>query len=121
MANASANEHHNYLFLYFALYLEPTLRAHRIQTVSSSSNKLSSVLIKRRSPDTNCRCGVYVIPCQECELMCIGQTGKYLEVRLNQHKDAVRLGHANNGVFKHVRDPSHAIDWKAAKLVISHK
>ena len=51
--------------------------------------------------------------------MYIGQTGKSLEVRLNQHKDAVRLAHANNAVFKHVRDTNHANNWRAAKLVFN--
>jgi len=51
----------------------------------------------------------------------IGQTGKFFKVRLNRHKDFVRLTHANNAVFEHVRDTSHAIDWKAAKLVYKSK
>ena len=51
--------------------------------------------------------------------MYVGQTGKNLEVRLNQLKDAVRLAHANNAVFKHVRDTNHAINWRAAKLVFN--
>jgi len=40
---------------------------------------------------------------------------------LNQHEDAVKLAHANNAVFKHVRDTNHAIDWEAAKLVYKSK
>ena len=51
--------------------------------------------------------------------MYIGQTGKNVDVRLNQHKNAVRLAHTNNAVFKHVRDTIHAINWKAAKLVFN--
>ena len=58
-----------------------------------------------------------VVPCRECNLKYTGQTGKSLEVRVNQHKDAVRLGHANNAVFKHVRDTNHAINWNSCRLV----
>ena len=49
--------------------------------------------------------------------MYIGQTGKNVELRLNQHKDAVRLAPAKNAVFKHVRDTNNALNWRAAKLV----
>ena len=31
-------------------------------------------------------------------MMYIGHTGKPLDVRINQHKDAVRLSHASNAV-----------------------
>jgi len=97
--------------------MEPTLKAHRIRTVNASSNKLISVLVKRCPIDTAFCCGVYIIPCEECDLMYIGRTGKKLEVRLNQIKDTVSLAHANNAVFKHVRDTNHAINWGAAKRV----
>ena len=48
--------------------------------------------------------------------MCVSQIGKRLEVRLNQHNDAVRWSYANNVVYKHVRDTKHVIIWKTAKL-----
>ena len=69
--------------------MEPTLRAHRIRAVNAASNKLSSVLVKRRPLDINCCCGVYIVPCQECGLMYIGQAGNKIEVKIFQHKDAV--------------------------------
>ena len=77
------------------------------------------MLVKRRPTDVACRCGVYIIPCKECDFMFIGQTRNRLEVRLNHHKDAVRLAHANNAVFKHVRDTTNTIIWRAAKLVLN--
>ena len=101
-----------------SICFEPTLRAHRIRTVSASSHKLISVFVKRH-PDIACRCGVYIIPCKYCDLIYIGQTGKSLEVRLNQHKDAVRLAHGNNAIFEHLREINHVINWRAAKLVFN--
>ena len=92
--------------------MEPTLRAHRIRTVNASSHKLISVLVKRCPTDIACRIGVYIIPCKDCNLMYIGQTGKSLEVRFNQHKDAI---------LKHVRGTNHEINWRAAKHVFNSK
>ena len=37
--------------------------------------------------------------------------------RAHQHKDAVRLGHSNDAVYKHVRDTNHANDWHFCRLV----
>ena len=38
---------------------------------------------------------------------------------LGQHKDAVRFGHSNNSLFKHVRDTNHAIKRENSKMEIS--
>ena len=55
------------------------------------------------------------------KLMYISQIGKRLKVRLNQHNDACRWSHANNVIYKHVRDTKHVIYWKAAKLLFKSK
>ena len=46
----------------------------------------------------------------------ISQTDKSLEIRMNQQKDAVRLGQANNAVYKYVRYMNHVIDWSSCRL-----
>ena len=43
--------------------------------------------------------------------------GKSLEIRVNQHRDALMLGHANKVVHKHVRDTNHANNWNSCRLV----
>lgn len=101
-------------------YAKPALRANNIRVVHPSVNSIGSKLVKRRPQlptSRNERAGVYVIPCKDCDDRYIGQTGKKLSVRLGQHKDACRLGHKNNSVYKHVRDKNHAIDWGSSKMV----
>ena len=42
-------------------------------------------------------------------------TLKSENIHLGMHKNAVRLAHANNTVFKHVRDTNSAINWRTAE------
>ena len=47
----------------------------------------------------------------------VGQTGRNFDVRLKEHKSAVRLGNMNNACAKHSANKNHLIDWKNAKPV----
>ena len=53
----------------------------------------------------------------ECEKSYIGQSGRSFDVRLNEHKAAVRLEQFNNACAKHQRDVNHAIDWNNSKVL----
>ena len=68
------------------------------------------MLDRRRPRGVTLKCWVYVAPCCECNLINVDQTGKRLETRVNQHKDAVRLVQVINAVYKHVRDINYAGD-----------
>ena len=75
-------------------------------------------MINNRPASTDDGCGVvYAIPCANCDKQYFGQTGRKFEVRLNEHKAAVRLGHINNACAKHTKDSIHSIDWENAKPV----
>ena len=58
-----------------------------------------------------------MVPFCKYNLKYIGQTSKSLEIGINQHRDAVRLGQVNNAVYKHIGDMNHAIDWNSSRLV----
>ena len=73
-------------------------------------------MLIQNSPDENKGC-VYSIPCNRCDQFYIGQTGKFLEKRLEQHKQSVRYGQENNAVFCHVRDFNHSINWQETKKI----
>ena len=61
--------------------------------------------------------GVYSVPCGDCNLRYVGETGRSLEVRLKVHKDSVRLGRSNNAIFSHVQSTNHNINWSDVKLL----
>ena len=60
---------------------------------------------------------VYRVPCLNCNEVYVGQTGRDFEVRLKEHKSAVRLENSNNACAKHSLNNNHMIDWTNAKPV----
>ena len=59
--------------------------------------------------------GVYLIPCKDCSSRYVGETGRNLEVRIEEHKRACRIGLENSVVARHALDASHRIDWNNSK------
>lgn len=56
--------------------------------------------------------GVYKVPCEDCQLVYIGEAGRDLDTRIKEHKYAVRTGNNNNAIFKHIENTNHRISWK---------
>ena len=60
---------------------------------------------------------VYQIPCNDCNLSYFGQSGRGFDVRLTEHKNAVRLRRVNNACYKHISDKNHSLNWENARVV----
>ena len=51
----------------------------------------------------------------------VGQTGKELSVRLNQHKYCVRTGQMSSALFVHMNNFNHQIDWANSNQIVNCK
>ena len=91
------------------------LKNFNVNVAFKNNHTIRNMLIKN-SPDETKGC-VYSIPCNRCDKFYIGQTGKFLEKRLEQHKKSVRYAQENNAVFCHVRDCNHSINWQESKKI----
>jgi hypothetical protein len=76
---------------------------------------------------------VYDIPCKNCNLLYIGETGRKFGTRLEEHKgEAEKAGEKvltraarkssqsvinKSAITDHVVDNNHIIDWKEAKII----
>ena len=80
------------------------------------NNTLKNILINN-SPTNKNGC-IYEIPCNECNKKYIGQSGKELEQRIKQHKYNVRIGNTASGLFQHMNEFNHGINWKEAREII---
>ena len=102
-------------------YIRPILHAHEYKVVNHSSSTLKTRLVRNKPVgvvDEGAGPGVYSIPCNNCDKVYYGETGRNFSTRLNEHKAAVRLGHNNNACFKHVwENNSHSINWGESKLI----
>lgn len=61
---------------------------------------------------------VYSIPCDECEVEYIGETGRALETRKREHQAAVRLmKKERSALAEHCCETGHAIKWDSTKIL----
>ena len=62
-------------------------------------------------------CGVYKLTC-ECKKVYIGETGRSVMVRMNEHERATRLKHPNQSVVaEHILKTGHKIDLDEAQAL----
>ena len=60
---------------------------------------------------------MYQIPCQDCDSVYIGETGRSLGKRIAERKYAVKTGDRKNGVAVHARDEGHMVEWEGAEIL----
>ena len=63
--------------------------------------------VKAPTPEMNRKEVVYQIPCQDCDSVYNGETGRSLGKRRTERKYAVRNGDRNNRVAEHAWDEGH--------------
>ena len=61
--------------------------------------------------------GVYKIPCNNCDLVYVGQTGRNLSKRIIEHKRSIRYGQESSAIFQHVKDAGHVMNWNDSSLL----
>ena len=72
--------------------IEKTCRPLGVKTVSRSKCTLRSSLVHVKQPreDKRKKGVIYEVPCKDCQCVYIGETGRTLEKRLSEHKNAVK-------------------------------
>ena len=56
--------------------------------------------------------------CCDCQASYIGEPGRNLNIRLNEHTErATKNGDANNHIAEHHLHTNHKIDWDSAGMV----
>ena len=90
-----------------------------VKVICKSQHTLRQTLIKVKStrPGNRKKGVVYEVPCADCDCVYVGETGRSLEMRLKEHKYAVKNNDTNNGIAVHAWDNGHHVDWDAAKVV----
>ena len=66
---------------------------------------------------SNISCGVYKIPCSDCDKMYLGETGRDLNVRVKEHKRDVINAKPFSGVSDHSHKEGHTFDFDNSCIV----
>ena len=65
---------------------------------------------------------VYSIPCGECNVKYIGETGRSLKTRRSEHISAVKhLNTKKSALAEHANNTGHSIDWSATSVVATEQ
>ena len=85
--------------------------------VFTYDNKLTQNLCKNKPKNDAVDMGVYEIPCGTCKKIYVGESGRDLEKRVEEHKNDIKNAKEKSGIFVHVRDFDHPIDFKNARVI----
>ena len=89
-----------------------------IRRSSSAVPEVNSKLVKVKEPmpELKRKGVVYEVPCNDCDHVCIGETGRTLEKRLKEHRSAVKKNDRKNGIAVHAWDTGHQVKWESASV-----
>ena len=101
-------------------HIQRILHKHGIRVFHTTPLKIQHLLTSHKDrQDPHRRPGVYKIPCQ-CGKVYIGETGRDLPTRLNEHRAHGRKGDIDkSSIVKHSYTEDHTIHWDQAKLITS--
>ena len=88
-----------------------------VELTFNYNNTIRSRLVKNRSREEKDDIGVYCLPCLECPASYLGETGRGLSTRIEEHKSACRLGKNYSAVAHHSLDVGHTIGFNKSKIV----
>ena len=87
----------------------------KLKVAFKYNSTIKSLLVKNNSVVKNS--GVYSIPCHDCNLVYIGESGRNWNIRIKEHKYACRNNNMNNALFNHAFNNDHRINWDGSKLL----
>ncbi len=94
-------------------------RKHGVNVAFKPHQTLRQYLVRPKDPvEPSEACGVvYQIPCGDCDETYIGHSGRPLNTRVQEHKNAVRKSSVSSGVADHTIKTGHSIDWEQVDII----
>lgn len=86
-----------------------------IETIFTTDKKIGEILHNPKDKIRLEHQGVYEVPCGECEKTYIGQTNRRINVRNEEHKNAVKKKELTSSLTQHFLSSGHTIDFDNTK------
>ena len=66
---------------------------------------------------------IYKIPCNDCDEIYIGETGRSIQTRKKEHQDRISRRDSNSQIYQHVSQlPNpHTINWNNASIIHTNR
>jgi hypothetical protein len=89
-----------------------------VKIINVNTNNVGTMLIngKDKIPTLE-KSGVYQINCKDCQAIYVGQSGRNIKTRLNEHKRAILQNLPNTGFTEHCINNNHFPDMDSYKLL----
>ena len=100
--------------------LRRVLKEYNFKVAVKPNSKLADALLKSKDRvEPLSQTGVvYSIPCGECDVQYIGETGRALKTRMTEHERSVRLNKTKNSALAdHSHSTGHSVSWDNAKVL----
>ena len=94
------------------------LKKSNCELVFTYKNKLKNKLCNNKPKINDTKSGVYYIPCDDCDKIYLGETGRDLKRRLKEHRRDIVYQKPESGVATHVRKQGHVFNFKNAKIIV---
>ena len=95
--------------------LKQLAHSDKLKVAFKYNSTIKSLLVKNDPSEKNS--GVYSIPCKDCDLVYIGESGRDWHIRIKEHKYACRNNNMYNALFNHAFNNNHQIKWDGSKLL----
>ncbi|XP_045474883.1 uncharacterized protein LOC123680811 [Harmonia axyridis] len=94
------------------------LRKNRVDIVCTNKKNLRSMFSDGRDKLSDSeKSGVYKLFCDECPAFYVGQTGRSLKVRVEEHKKSILQNKSTTGFSTHCISCNHFIDFNKTKIL----
>ena len=84
--------------------------------VSASSNRIGG-LVRKKILGGNKNSVVYAIPCSRCDASYIGETGRGINTRLQEHRRDVKAHRTSNSLVVHIDEHGHLPNWGETRIL----
>ncbi|KAK4873011.1 hypothetical protein RN001_015040 [Aquatica leii] len=103
--------------------ISKVLKKHNIQTIFNTVKKINQILPNPKTKIDLESQGVYKIPCKYCDGCYMGQTNRRVNIRREEHRNAVIKQESTSSLAEHVRKTSHEINFDETKVIanVEHK
>ncbi|KAK4887865.1 hypothetical protein RN001_004136 [Aquatica leii] len=103
--------------------ISKVLKKHNIQTIFNTVKKINQILPNPKTKIDLESQGVYKIPCKDCDGCYVGQTNRRVNIKREEHRNAVIKQESTSSLAEHVRKTSHEINFDETKVIanVEHK
>ena len=103
----------------FLIALASSSKTFSSSNLNKSTETVKNIVCKLKDRRNNLeKAGVvYKIECKECESNYVGETGRCLQDRINEHKKDVRKKNERSNIYQHVRNTGHEFKFEEVKVL----